>query len=114
MGSSRPWPEAMEAITGQRSMSASAILDYFKPLIDWLKTQNAGKTVGWQEECALPRKQTNDAYSQAIHWLQEYNTQAEHAYYIENEAEWSYATNITDDTQTKVVSHCMSEVIICM
>ena len=60
MGSSRPWPDAMEAITGQRSMSAAAILDYFKPLIDWLKTQNAGKTVGWQEECALPRKLVSD------------------------------------------------------
>ena len=33
-----------------------------------------------------------------------YNTQAEHAYYIENEVEWSYATNIIKDTQTKVVS----------
>ncbi|MCY4426156.1 MAG: M2 family metallopeptidase, partial [Halieaceae bacterium] len=28
MGASRPWPEAMEALTGQRSMDAAAILEY--------------------------------------------------------------------------------------
>ena len=47
---------------------------------------------------------SRDTYSEALQWLKDYNTQAEQAYYIENEAEWSYATNITDDTQAKVVS----------
>lgn len=47
MGASKPWPDAMEAITGQRDMSASAILEYFAPLRGWLKTQNKGKTCGW-------------------------------------------------------------------
>ena len=32
MGASRPWPEALEALTGQREMDATAILDYFAPL----------------------------------------------------------------------------------
>jgi peptidyl-dipeptidase A len=47
MGASRPWPEALEAVTGQRDMDATAILDYFKPLADWLEEQNAGRTCGW-------------------------------------------------------------------
>src|SRR5207244_10696907 len=32
MGLSRPWPEALEAITGERAMDATAIRDYFAPL----------------------------------------------------------------------------------
>lgn len=51
LGSSRPWPDAMEQITGQREMDASAILEYFQPLYDWLKAENAktGELIGWQE-----------------------------------------------------------------
>jgi peptidyl-dipeptidase A len=47
MGSSRPWPDALEALTGQRQMDASAILDYFAPLSAWLEQQNRGRTCGW-------------------------------------------------------------------
>ena len=47
MGSSRPWPEALEALTGQQQMDATAILDYFAPLAAWLDEQNAGRTCGW-------------------------------------------------------------------
>lgn len=47
MGASRPWPEALEALTGQRQMDATAIVDYFQPLLAWLETQNKGKTCGW-------------------------------------------------------------------
>jgi len=32
MGQSRPWPDALEAMTGQREMDATAIRDYFAPL----------------------------------------------------------------------------------
>jgi peptidyl-dipeptidase A len=47
MGLSRPWPEALEAISGQRQMDATAIRDYFAPLQKWLDEQNRGKPVGW-------------------------------------------------------------------
>ncbi|HWQ56032.1 MAG TPA: M2 family metallopeptidase [Bryobacteraceae bacterium] len=47
MGQSRPWPEALEALTGQRQMDATAIRDYFAPLQKWLDQQNQGKPVGW-------------------------------------------------------------------
>jgi peptidyl-dipeptidase A len=47
MGASKPWPEAMQAITGQREMDASAMLEYFAPLQKWLKEQNQGRQCGW-------------------------------------------------------------------
>jgi peptidyl-dipeptidase A len=47
MGMSRPWPEALDALTGTRQMDASAIIDYFAPLKSWLDQQLAGKPVGW-------------------------------------------------------------------
>lgn len=47
MGMARPWPLAMKALTGETTMDASAILDYFKPLHKWLKKQNQGRSCGW-------------------------------------------------------------------
>ena len=47
LGASRPWPEALQAFTGNREMSAKPMLDYFAPLQAWLQQQNAGKTCGW-------------------------------------------------------------------
>ena len=48
MGKSKPWPDALEAISGQRQMDATAILDYFAPLKKWLDEQNQGETPGWK------------------------------------------------------------------
>ncbi|MFZ5618513.1 MAG: M2 family metallopeptidase [Pseudomonadota bacterium] len=47
MGASKPWPEALEAFTGSRRMDGSAIIAYFKPLMDYLETENAGRQCGW-------------------------------------------------------------------
>jgi peptidyl-dipeptidase A len=47
MGASRPWPDALEALTGQRQMDATALLDYFQPLRVWLERQNRGAPMGW-------------------------------------------------------------------
>ena len=47
MGAREPWPEALEALTGERAMDATAILDYFAPLKAWLDEQNRGQTCGW-------------------------------------------------------------------
>jgi peptidyl-dipeptidase A len=46
MGQSRPWPEALKALTGEDKMDATAILDYFKPLKTWLDEQNHGSADG--------------------------------------------------------------------
>jgi peptidyl-dipeptidase A len=48
MGQSRPWPEALEAMTGSKQMDATAILDYFAPLSAWLDQQLKGQTLGWK------------------------------------------------------------------
>jgi peptidyl-dipeptidase A len=49
MGQSKPWPEALEALTGEKRMDASALADYFAPLKTWLDEQNKAKgyPVGW-------------------------------------------------------------------
>jgi peptidyl-dipeptidase A len=43
MGQSRPWPEALKAMTGEDKMDATAIIDYFAPLKQWLDEQNSKK-----------------------------------------------------------------------
>lgn len=47
MGASKPWPDALEAATGQREMDATAIVEYFQPLMVYLDKQNEGRTCGW-------------------------------------------------------------------
>jgi peptidyl-dipeptidase A len=47
MGASKPWPDALEALTGERQTDAGALLEYFAPLKQWLDEQNKGKKVGW-------------------------------------------------------------------
>ncbi len=47
MGSSREWPDALEAIGGDRRMEATGLLEYFAPLQRWLDEQNRGQPVGW-------------------------------------------------------------------
>jgi peptidyl-dipeptidase A len=47
MGASRPWPEALEAFTGTREMSAQPMIEYFRPLLGWLEEQNRGRRCGW-------------------------------------------------------------------
>jgi len=40
MGSSKPWPEALKALTGEDRIDGSAIIEYFAPLKTWLDEQN--------------------------------------------------------------------------
>jgi peptidyl-dipeptidase A len=50
LGRSKPWPEALQVITGETKMDASAVLDYFAPLKKWLDEQNAAAAAapGWK------------------------------------------------------------------
>ncbi|KAL3837613.1 hypothetical protein ACJMK2_022959 [Sinanodonta woodiana] len=48
-GKKKPWPDAMEAITGQRSIKTSAINEYFAPLLEWLQEQNRNEIIGWDD-----------------------------------------------------------------
>jgi peptidyl-dipeptidase A len=47
MGTSQPWPDELAALSGERAMDATAILDYFAPLKKWLDEQNKGQVCGW-------------------------------------------------------------------
>ncbi|ACT58300.1 M2 family metallopeptidase [Hirschia baltica] len=48
MGASKPWPDALEAFTGTREMDGSAIIEYFDPLMTYLKEENEGRACGWK------------------------------------------------------------------
>lgn len=50
LGYSKPWPEALAMLTKNRmrEMDASALLEYFDPLYQWLKEYNKGTYVGWK------------------------------------------------------------------
>jgi peptidyl-dipeptidase A len=47
VGSSDPWQDTLEKLTGTREMDATAIIDYFEPLMGYLKEQNEGRSCGW-------------------------------------------------------------------
>nr|WP_245585198.1 M2 family metallopeptidase [Solimonas flava] len=49
-GASQPWQDTLEKLTGQREMDASALIEYFQPLMNYLKQQNEGLACGWQGE----------------------------------------------------------------
>jgi len=46
-GQSKPWPEILYDMTGERQMDGTAMIEYFAPLKTWLDQQNRGKPVGW-------------------------------------------------------------------
>ena len=47
LGQSKPWQEALAVFTGEHDLDASAIIDYFAPLDEWLTKQNKGEACGW-------------------------------------------------------------------
>ncbi|MGZ6132700.1 MAG: M2 family metallopeptidase, partial [Myxococcaceae bacterium] len=47
LGASKPWPDALQALTGERRTDGGALLEYFAPLQTWLKEQNRGLACGW-------------------------------------------------------------------
>jgi peptidyl-dipeptidase A len=47
LGASKPWPEALKAMTGEDRADASAIMEYFNPLLTWLRNENKRVKIGW-------------------------------------------------------------------
>jgi len=47
LGLSRPWPDAIATFTGTREISAEPMVEYFRPLLGWLREQNRGRRCGW-------------------------------------------------------------------
>ena len=52
LGSSEPWQVALEKLTGERRLNPGPLLEYFRPLQEWLAEENRknGVTVGWSVE----------------------------------------------------------------
>ncbi|XP_054437165.1 angiotensin-converting enzyme 2 isoform X1 [Pteronotus mesoamericanus] len=50
LGKSKPWTFALENIVGEKKINARPLLDYFKPLFNWLKEQNNNSFVGWRTD----------------------------------------------------------------
>ena len=51
LGSSKAWQDVMEQLTGTRKMDATPMVDYFRPLNEWLTEQNKGYDITWKEQC---------------------------------------------------------------
>lgn len=48
MGQSLPWQDAFENLTGLRELSGSSVMNYYKPLKDWLDKENENRMCGWE------------------------------------------------------------------
>ncbi len=46
-GASQPWQDTLQSAIGSRDFDASAMLEYFAPLEQWLRSENAGRKCGW-------------------------------------------------------------------
>ena len=51
LGSSEHWTVALQAISGTSEMSALPLVEYFRPLLDWLEAENEGEAIGWEDAC---------------------------------------------------------------
>jgi hypothetical protein len=40
LGASKHWKEALETLTGERTINANALFEYFEPLTKWLLKEN--------------------------------------------------------------------------
>ena len=47
LGQSKPWPEAMKTMTGSDKIDAAAMIEYFQPLLTWLRDENKRVKIGW-------------------------------------------------------------------
>ncbi|XP_011602426.2 angiotensin-converting enzyme [Takifugu rubripes] len=103
-GSSKPWPEVLQDAIGVNKLNASALMEYFKPITDWLKMQNVNETLGWPDFNWVPPipegypedigMNTDEVDAQAF--LSEYNSTAEGVWNAYTEASWKYNTDIND------------------
>ena len=46
-GASKPWQQTLKLMTGDDHVDASAMVEYFQPLLVWLKEQNKSEKLGW-------------------------------------------------------------------
>ena len=46
-GADQPWQDSLSELTGTREMDATPLIEYFAPLMTWLKEQNQSQQCGW-------------------------------------------------------------------
>ncbi|CAM6031530.1 unnamed protein product, partial [Sphagnum compactum] len=87
LGGSKPWPDAMEVLTGQRKMDAGPLLEYFKPLQDFLTKYNKDNNnpIGWVPSNKI---EARDVVNSLNNELTKLLSQVEIA-------NWNYRSNIT-------------------
>uniref|UniRef100_A0A6Q2XA23 Angiotensin-converting enzyme n=1 Tax=Esox lucius TaxID=8010 RepID=A0A6Q2XA23_ESOLU len=108
-GESKPWQNVLQEAIGTDKMSASALMEYFKPIITWLEEQNkaTNETLGWPDFNWVPPvpegypedvdKVTDELKAKAF--LEEYNRTAEVVWNAYTEASWAYNTNINEENK---------------
>lgn len=92
LGLSKHWTEALESLTGTKEVSAQPILDYFKPLMDYMKKQNGMR---------------KDAQYRPI--LEEYNVEASIECNKLVKAEWDTATDTRNEAKQAAHAAAVAE-----
>ncbi|XP_068611055.1 angiotensin-converting enzyme [Brachionichthys hirsutus] len=103
-GSSRLWADVLLDAIGTRNLNASSLMEYFRPITEWLITQNVNETLGWPDFNWVPpvpegypediNKNTDEMDARTF--LDEYNSTAEVVWNAYTEASWNYNTDIND------------------
>ena len=47
LGASKPWQEALHALSGEDTADANALMEYFAPLRAWMQNEIKNETCGW-------------------------------------------------------------------
>jgi hypothetical protein len=55
LGASKTWQDALRQLTGgaEANLNASVMVEYFEPLMQWLRVKNEGQMCGWKADWAL-------------------------------------------------------------
>ncbi|KAH0627017.1 hypothetical protein JD844_002377, partial [Phrynosoma platyrhinos] len=118
-GSSQPWQDILQQLTGTNKMDASPLLEYFNPVTLWLQEQNrqTNETLGWPDfewRPPIPEgypegldKVTDEAAAEKF--LEEYNSTAEVVWNAYTEASWAYNINITEHNKKIMYNQLLSE-----
>ncbi|XP_028675845.1 angiotensin-converting enzyme [Erpetoichthys calabaricus] len=101
-GSSKPWQEILYNVTNTDKMDAGPLLEYFKPVIDWLEQQNKNETLGWPDFDWRPPvpegypngTDKNTDETDAVQFIEKFDTMAKEVWNAYTEASWAYNTDI--------------------
>ncbi|XP_041734342.1 angiotensin-converting enzyme-like isoform X1 [Coregonus clupeaformis] len=112
-GESKPWEQVLQEAVGTNKMDASALMEYFGPIITWLEEQNAAmnETLGWPDFNWVPP--IPEGYPEDIdmiadevlakNFLEEYNSTAEVVWNAYTEASWVYNTDINEKNKQNML-----------